>query len=286
MVSDAAVPKELFEAVHANYRDSARNLLHYLALRRQDLRSLQLRLAALGLSSLGRSESHVLATLDAVLQALHRLAHRPWNPPLQEVGTIDFAKGRKLLAQHSEALLGPAAPGRAVQIMVTMPTEAAHEYTLVRDLLQQGMNCMRINCAHDDALTWSGMIDNLRRAERAVGQPCRVVMDLGGPKLRTGPIEPGPVIVRIRPSRDVLGRVTAPARVWLTLEASPHVAPTPADACLPVPAAWLALLRAGDRLGLTDARGAKRRLRDGRDGRRLLDRDGQDGLHRPWHYAA
>ena len=169
-------------------------------------------------------------------------------------------KGRKLLAQHSEALLGPAAPGRPVQIMVTMPTEAAHEYTLVRDLLQQGMNCMRINCAHDDASAWSGMIDNLRRAEHAVGRPCRVVMDLAGPKLRTGPIEPGPAIVRIRPSRDVLGRVTAPARVWLTPETSPHVAPTPADACLPVPAAWLSLLRPGDRLRLVDARGAKRRF--------------------------
>ena len=124
MVADAAVPKELLEAVHANYRDSARNLLHYLALRRHDLRSLQLRLAALGLSSLGRAESYVLATLDAVLQALHRFAHRPWNPPSEEFGTIDFAKGRRLLTEHSEALLGPAAPSRAVRIMVTMPWSA------------------------------------------------------------------------------------------------------------------------------------------------------------------
>ena len=80
IVSEAAVPKELVETVHANYRDSARNLLHYLALRRHDLRSLQLRLAVLGLSSLGRAESYVLPTLDAVLEALHRLAHRPWKP--------------------------------------------------------------------------------------------------------------------------------------------------------------------------------------------------------------
>ena len=94
MVADAAVPKELLEAVHANYRDSARNLLHYLALRRHDLRSLQLRLAALGLSSLGRAESSVLATLDGVLQALHRLAHRSWNPPSQEFETIDFARDK------------------------------------------------------------------------------------------------------------------------------------------------------------------------------------------------
>ncbi|MBA5876525.1 MAG: hypothetical protein GDA66_18550, partial [Nitrospira sp. CR1.2] len=45
--------------LHANYRWSARNLLQYLALRRRDLRPLQHRLACLGLSSLGRCESHV-----------------------------------------------------------------------------------------------------------------------------------------------------------------------------------------------------------------------------------
>jgi pyruvate kinase len=42
---------------------SARNLLHYLAMRQRDLRSLQTRLAALGLSSIGRAESHVLSTI-------------------------------------------------------------------------------------------------------------------------------------------------------------------------------------------------------------------------------
>jgi pyruvate kinase len=35
-------------------------------------------------------------------------------------------------------------------------------------------------------------------------------MDPAGPKLRTGPLDPGPSVVRIRPRRDVYGRVTAP----------------------------------------------------------------------------
>jgi len=58
-------------------RDSARNLLHYLAFRRFDLRPEQTRLAHWGLSSLGRSESHVLYNLDAVLNGLDRLRGRP-----------------------------------------------------------------------------------------------------------------------------------------------------------------------------------------------------------------
>lgn len=256
MAADSALPRERLDEVHPNYRDSARNLLHYLALRRRDLRPLQHRLATLGLSSLGRAESHVLATVDAVLEVLHRLAGRS-RPSPAETG-VDFSGGQRLLTGHTDALLGLATPGRGVRIMVTMPTEAGDDYTLVHDLLKQGMECMRINCAHDDAAVWARMIRHLRRAEQALGRSCRVMMDLAGPKLRTGPLEPGPAVVKVRPRRDVFGRVTAPARVWLTAEAAPQSPPSPADACLPVAANWLARLRTGGRVKLTDARDARR----------------------------
>jgi pyruvate kinase len=62
--------------------------------------------------------------------------------------------------------------------MVTMPSEAATNYGLVRDLLNAGMDVMRINCAHDDSLAWQGMIENLRRAKQETGRRCRVLMDL------------------------------------------------------------------------------------------------------------
>jgi len=258
MVASAASAQ--LEEVHPSYRASARNLQHYLALRRRDLRPLQLRLSALGLSSLGRAESHVLANVDRVLDVLRRLARRAGNDA-PERGAVDFAEGQRLLAEHTDALLGTATPGRTVRIMVTMPTEAAHDYRLVHELVRLGMNCMRINCAHDDPATWSGMVENLRRAERALERHCRVVMDLAGPKLRTGPLSPGPAVVRIRPRRDECGRVTAAARVWLTAATARAEPPTAADATLPVPAAWLARLRAGERVRLVDARGSDRELK-------------------------
>jgi pyruvate kinase len=258
MVEDAAAPKAALNAVHVNYRESARNLLHYLSLRRHDLRPLQLRLAALGLSSLGRAESHVLATVDAVLEALHRLAGRTWRPPPAETPRVDFAKGQRLLAEHTNALLGVATPGRAVRIMVTVPSEAAREYTLVRDLLLRGMDCMRINCAHDDAATWLRMTERLRQARRSVGSSCRIVMDLAGPKLRTGPVGPELSVVRVRPRRNPYGRVTAPARIWLTADTRCAEPPSPANACVTVPAAWLGRLQRGARLELVDARASKR----------------------------
>ena len=58
------------------YRPSAENLARYLALRRLDLSDLQPTLSALGLSSLGRCEGHVMANLDAVAAALSRICGR------------------------------------------------------------------------------------------------------------------------------------------------------------------------------------------------------------------
>ena len=85
-------------------------------------------------------------------------------------------------------------------------------------------------------------------------------MDLAGPKLRTGPIEPGPRVVRIGPLRDRLGAVTETGRAWLT--ASPGVDP-PAElsSAIVVPIDdpdWIARRRVDDRLELEDSRGAKR----------------------------
>lgn len=257
MIANADALRPALDRTHASHRASAVNLAHYLALRCRDLRPLQRRLANLGLSSLGRSESHTLANIDALLEVLHRLAGRPWVPPAGAMPDVDLGRGQRLLTEHTKALLGPADPARDVRIMVTMPSEAAHDYPLVRELLRQGMQCMRINCAHDDAAAWLKMIRHLQRARRALGRDCRVVMDLAGPKLRTGPVEAGPAVQCVRPHRDVYGRVVAAARVWLSSD-SDAPPPAPADAVCPVPAAWLAALRVGEKLHFRDAREARR----------------------------
>ncbi|MFN8640220.1 MAG: pyruvate kinase [Candidatus Binatia bacterium] len=245
---------------HPAFRRSARNLVHYLALRRHDIRPLQERLAILGLSSLGRTESHVMAGLDAVLHILDRLAER-CGTPTSAAAHLSLAEGNALLAEHTEALLGPRSPARGVRMMVTMPSQAADDYGLVRQLLAHGMDCMRINCAHDDAAAWRRMVGHLRRARRELGRDCRVLMDLGGPKLRTGPIDPSSQVLRWRPQRDGRGTVAAPAQVWLTALERPLPPPEAADACLHLPAAWLQRTKPGLRLAFTDLRGKARTLR-------------------------
>ena len=250
---------ERLSTVHPAYRKSAINLIHYLALRHQDIRTLQDELAALGLSSLGRTEAHVMSTLNAVLVALHHLAGRKIAAQVTSEFP-GFREGRSLLAAHTEALLGPTPEHRSVRIMVTMSSSAADDYPLVRELVSRGMNCMRINCAHDTPEIWGRMVNHLERARRELGLPCRILMDIAGPKLRTGVIEPGPRVVVWHPKRDSFGRVEEPARIWLEPAEVSASLPADADAALPVPSAWLAKVRSGERVHFKDARGKRRVL--------------------------
>jgi pyruvate kinase len=258
IIAETRDAEHWIDAAHPRHRASARNLLHYLALRRRDLRPLQQRLSTLGLSSLGRAEAHVLATLDAVLALLRRLNGKP--PATGEPGGTDAATGKRLLNEHADVLLGPSVGDRTVRIMVTMPSEAADDPALVHELLKQGMDCIRINCAHDDATIWLRIIENLRRAEQALGRRCKVAMDLAGPKLRTGPLAPGPQVVRVRPTRDVYGRVVTPGRIWVSSGTGARPVLPPDVVCLAMPDKWVAALRKGDPVTLRDARDAKRTM--------------------------
>ena len=157
----------------------ALNLAHYLALRRVDLRALQRRLMVRGLSSLGRCEGHVLATLDTIDWALGRMAGAPAGRPPSE---RQFFRGERRLHEAAAEALGPPRPGRLVRIMVTLGSEAADDPRYVADLVARGADIVRINCAHDDAEVWQRMIDNTR----AAGKHVRVLMDIAGPKVRMG----------------------------------------------------------------------------------------------------
>jgi pyruvate kinase len=248
----------LVSGADATYQASARNLAHYLALRHDDQRALQEWLTHAGVSSLGRSESHAMANLDKVLGILHRLTGQAWatHDGDEPIGT---RSSRKLLERHTADLLGPSPAERSVRIMVTLPSEAASDFGLVRQLVASGMDIARINCAHDGPDEWKAMASRVRRAARAVGRPVRILMDLGGPKLRTGVLAQGAALLKLRPQRDDFGRLVAAA----------HVGLRPAGATMPVAGAsvhagvdadWLAQLEVGDRIDFKDARGARRCL--------------------------
>jgi pyruvate kinase len=181
-------------------------------------------------------EAHVMASLQAALRVLHTLLGEPVPADLVEGPPITFDNGAAMLAEHSNAILGPAPQGRQTRIMVTMPGEAADDSNLIRGLVEAGMGIMRINCAHDSPKTWERMVKLLREAERDLGKRCLVSFDLAGPKLRTGPIAPGPAVVKWRPTRNAVGQVTEPASVRLVAGGNQPGAKQPT---IPVEAALL-----------------------------------------------
>lgn len=248
---------EELNTVHPEFRDGARNLLHYVALRQSDINELQEDLATLGLSSLERAERNVMGSINAVSDALQKLTDEPlpacWRPPHA------LALDGKTAAAHKQAILGPHPEERDVSIMVTLPSEAAENPDLAAEMIAAGMNVARINCARDDASVWEGMIANIKAAAAETGHDCKILMDLAGPKLRTGALQPGPRVLHIRPRRDALGRVVAPRRIRLMPDNLLQRGTK--SAVIPVPEECIVAAEPGDDIRFKDTRGKKRRLR-------------------------
>ncbi|TPG35756.1 hypothetical protein EAH80_06735 [Mycobacterium hodleri] len=245
-------------AVAPEHRPSARNMLHYWAIRQLDLRDLQALLSAHGLSSLGRSEPHVEATLHLVRAAIGAMLGEEWRQPV--LNGVLVNQGPELLRNRTRELLGPDPLDRGTRIMVTLPAAAGTDAGLVLGLVERGMNVARINCAHDDVVAWRSMARHVAQAAETTGRTCLIAMDLGGPKLRTGPLESGPRIVKLKPRRNALGQVVAPAQAWLTAAEDPTNPPDVGMVSLPVCGKWLSRRHDGDVLHLHDTRGSKRRI--------------------------
>ncbi|MBC7157639.1 MAG: pyruvate kinase, partial [Rhodobacteraceae bacterium] len=165
------------------------NLAAWIALRRTDLRQVQRDLAALGLSSLGRCEGHVLAAIEAVMAALSRVAGvapLPF-PPADALG-----RGAARVSARRTALFCGARPGPITRIMATLPPEAADDPGLCTRLVAAGADCVRLNTAHDSPEAWARMAGHARAAAAAAGRPMCVLVDLAGPKLRVAAIAHDP----------------------------------------------------------------------------------------------
>lgn len=248
------------------FSESAQNLAHYLAFRQYDLRPLQEKLASVGLSSLGRGESHTLLNLESVIRMLGKAN----DIPLLSLDTgheEKFSRGRDLLEHNTIKLFGETGEQRKVRIMVTLSTEAATDYELVRNLLEKGMNCARINCAHDDQYDWTSMIDHIRRAEKEIGKSCKIYMDLAGHKIRTGPLQSDPAILHLKTKRDHYGRELAPYRLLIgndevskNRKINSSKAQLTSAKCILIHGPDHKRLQTGDRLHFIDCRNKRRFL--------------------------
>mgnify|MGYP002725555068 CR=1 FL=1 len=242
------------EDVHLIYRRSALNMVHYLGLRSFDVDQLQDQLRDLGLPSLSNVEAHVMKSLLALSSILNHLLGNPVRE--KRKGIISIKKSKKILNRNTKFLFGYKSKKRRTRIMVTLPGSAGDDYLFVNRLMSIGMNSARINCAHDNPSTWRNMIDNIHKSNEKLAKNCKIMMDLGGPKLRTGSIQPGPKIIRIKPEKDVRGNIVNPVKVWI----APPEFPPPHDASIihiPVSFELLGNAKRGDSIQLTDTRNKK-----------------------------
>ncbi|MBL8899789.1 MAG: pyruvate kinase [Planctomycetes bacterium] len=252
----SAFERELDQVAPA-MRGSARNLLHYLALRNRDLRALQPALVSLGLSSLGRLEAHALPSLEAVLAVLDRLCGRAPDADLPPLS--GFEEGRAALARHAHQFFGATPGERATRILVTLSAELAEEPDTVSALLAAGMDAARINCAHDTPEVWHALAARVREASQLQRRPCRLLFDLAGPKLRTAPLPEGAESMHLRPPRDLRGVVREPLRVLFVPQGDPAPATPLHDERVPVLGESFQRIRPGDELRFRDLRGRVRR---------------------------
>jgi pyruvate kinase len=244
--TEAGRRRAQIDAVLAKHRASALNLAHYVGLRRGDLRRLQLDLAGIALSSLGRCEGHVADTLA-------RIARWLGAPPADSAPVLDARLAEEILHANTRALFGARPRDRHVYVMVTAPEAAAVSTAWADAVLEAGANVLRINAAHESPVQWEAAIALIRRRAAALKREIRVFIDLAGPKLRGEIRRSEPGVLHLPRTKDRLGRTTAPTSVAL-------VSRYAGGAQLPVPTGWLRGMRVGDVLSLTDAGGRRRAL--------------------------
>lgn len=179
----------------ADFMPSAENFAHYLALRHNDIRPLQRKLMRFGLSSLGRVESKVIPELDQVIAILDGLIE---GTEFTAAPEAVFFAGQERIAARSGRIFGPLTEHGPVSLMVTMPSFAADDPAFCERLAIEGVEAVRINCAHDGPEVWARMIAHVDRAAGTVGRRMKVLMDLAGPKIRTGTLRDAKGQKRVR----------------------------------------------------------------------------------------
>ncbi|MBK7302253.1 MAG: pyruvate kinase [Saprospiraceae bacterium] len=170
--------QNFLDEIHPSNKINACNFLHYLALRSLDIRELQNQLHALGLSSMASAESHIRGQVHAILRCLR--SDKITNPHL-----LDSTSAEKSMNDKTTQLFSKSAKQSKPYIMVTCDSEIGLDHEKTKSLLLAGMNIARINCAHDNKKIWQNIIKNIKSASTETGVPCKIYMDLAGPKIRT-----------------------------------------------------------------------------------------------------
>ncbi len=248
--------RKSIDAAAPEHRASATNLAHYIGLRHADVRRLQLELAGLGLSSLGRSEGHIRDTLLRLDHWLALAIGEAQGPPPGDA--LDRDGVEALLRRNTAALFGPKPGDRHVYVMVTAPDAAEVTRAWADRVLRAGADVLRINAAHESPDEWLRVVKQVRARAAALGREVRVFVDLPGPKIRAEVPRTMPAVLHFARAKNRLGRTLKATEIHLGPRHGAGAPLAGAGPVVPLPARWFGGLRAGDRLRLVDAGGRER----------------------------
>lgn len=170
-------------------KESYRNLYNYVNLRKLDLTPLQNSLTNVGLSSLGRSQSCILNSLNQNLYVLSKLLGREFDLSQEEKEAIDFDKARSIIMNNNKIFTEHTDTAFKTRVMVTLPSEAKDSPKLIADLIKNGASVFRINTAHDDKDAWNKMASYIKEENEKQNKDAKIYVDLAGPKNRTTQIK-------------------------------------------------------------------------------------------------
>ncbi|WP_197491606.1 pyruvate kinase [Bacillus sp. SJS] len=121
-----------------------------------------------------------LKSMQAYLKARSPKRGEKTIPALTSSGSFikDEEMSEKLIEKRIVSLFKKSGHS----IMVTM--DKSLQEAEIAGLLENGMDIARVNCGHDGVKEWKEIIERVRRASNMTHLPCRIYMDLSGPKIR------------------------------------------------------------------------------------------------------
>jgi pyruvate kinase len=90
------------------------------------------------------SESHIYSQVQSILQREDK------NYLAAKLDNCTYDFNQRQMAEKSKILFGQKKDTTVLFIMVTFDASFADNYALIKNLLQNGINVARINCAHDN----------------------------------------------------------------------------------------------------------------------------------------
>lgn len=83
---------------------------------------------------------------------------------------------------------------------------ASHDEATIRRMIEAGMNVARLNFSHGDHDFHRETMEMVRRAAKAAGQICGIMLDLQGPKVRVGRFAAGEALLETGGEFTITGR--------------------------------------------------------------------------------